>query len=717
MRRRHNEQAAESNAPSAKIGSKPPPLQHGSVTSATVQMGACLSVFLVAVLTFVGTFSHEFVYDDSVVIVDNADLRPETPLGQIFKNDYWGNPMWRSHTKSFRPLTVLTFRLNYLLGQLSPFGYHVGNVLLHGLVCVLVLLYAQKIQLGQITSFVVALLFATHPIHVEAVANVSGRAEMLSAAFFIASLWCHVHALTSLFRPTKHHWGWLACSMLAAAAATFSKEPGITALLANVAIDFVFVCGVLPLPSLLVHKHEGWFRALLQRTIAFLAFFLLLALYRLSLNGEAPIEFSPADNPASFEDRFLTRVLSYFYVYAINGWLLLYPKTLLADYTHNTLPLVHSFDDPSNLFTLGFILVMAAIVLFATRTVKNPASANTALTVASSAPTAAEENVQASDITESESKGKINSARVTQRGSNKPSTPAKSETPKAQQSEESYSSLSPSRRRHPTSTRQSSTSTLSACTLHSDARLAALGLAVLIIPFLPASNIAIRVGFVVAERVLYVPSLGFLFIVAAIARAVASGRGKAISSVILLVSALVLTAYFVRSVSRAEDWASDVTVWEAMVRDAPWNPKTWKSVGLAYRKRDRTREAEAAYTRCIELDSDFGDCLLELGMLWQKEGRNSEAEAAYKKIFAIKRRYYAIEGELRFSSLTWPTVPEAMSNLGVLYATTGENDKAEDLFRRAYALAPARSGPHSFAYSNLVYFLQVNGRANEIARL
>ena len=50
----------------------------------------------------------------------------------------------QSH-KSYRPLTVLTFRLNYLLHQLEPYGYHLANVLLHAIVC---LLYLRLVDLS-----------------------------------------------------------------------------------------------------------------------------------------------------------------------------------------------------------------------------------------------------------------------------------------------------------------------------------------------------------------------------------------------------------------------------------------------------------------------------------------------------------------------------------------------------------------------------------------
>ncbi|GBL87730.1 Transmembrane and TPR repeat-containing protein CG4050 [Araneus ventricosus] len=92
---------------------------------------------LVAVC-YSNSLSCGFAYDDIAAVRDNRDLRPHTPLTSIFLNDFWGMPIKKegSH-KSYRPLTVLTFRANYAVHGLRPFGYHLVNVLLHAIVCLL----------------------------------------------------------------------------------------------------------------------------------------------------------------------------------------------------------------------------------------------------------------------------------------------------------------------------------------------------------------------------------------------------------------------------------------------------------------------------------------------------------------------------------------------------------------------------------------------------
>jgi len=76
----------------------------------------------------------------------NADLLPTTPVWRLLVDDFWGTPLRHSGShKSYRPLTVLTFRLNYLLSGLEPFSYHLVNVTLHAAVTALYVLTVRKV--------------------------------------------------------------------------------------------------------------------------------------------------------------------------------------------------------------------------------------------------------------------------------------------------------------------------------------------------------------------------------------------------------------------------------------------------------------------------------------------------------------------------------------------------------------------------------------------
>ena len=128
---------------------------------------------LVGALVYANTLDCGLCFDDKAAIEGNGDLRPDTPWINLLWNDFWGMPISASNShKSYRPLCVATFRLNYLLHELQPMGYHLVNVLLHSAVC---FLYVQLcgVVFGEVWLVLIAgLLFAVHPVHTEAVSPI-----------------------------------------------------------------------------------------------------------------------------------------------------------------------------------------------------------------------------------------------------------------------------------------------------------------------------------------------------------------------------------------------------------------------------------------------------------------------------------------------------------------------------------------------------------------
>ena len=148
----------------------------GACTSARTYLSlpALLSA-LAGVAVYLNTLQNDFCFDDSSAILTNPDLLPKTPWTDLFLNDFWGTPMHQegSH-KSYRPLCVLTFRLNYMLHGLDPLGYHLVNVLLHGIVCYIFVIVSSIVvfkdaKRKRFPLLVAGLSFAVHPVHTEAV--------------------------------------------------------------------------------------------------------------------------------------------------------------------------------------------------------------------------------------------------------------------------------------------------------------------------------------------------------------------------------------------------------------------------------------------------------------------------------------------------------------------------------------------------------------------
>lgn len=121
---------------------------------------------------YLNTLQCGIVYDDEPAILKNKDLRPTSAWVDLLFHDFWGtNITVPSSHKSYRPICVATYRLNYLIHELEPFGYHLVNVLLHAFVCFLFVLLCGVVFCEVWSTLMAGALFAVHPIHTEAVSD------------------------------------------------------------------------------------------------------------------------------------------------------------------------------------------------------------------------------------------------------------------------------------------------------------------------------------------------------------------------------------------------------------------------------------------------------------------------------------------------------------------------------------------------------------------
>ena len=127
---------------------------------------------LLGVVLYFNSLDCGMCFDDGPALQNNQDLTPNTSWSDLLGNDFWGSNISTNFShKSYRPLCVATFRLNYMLHGLDPIGYHLVNVVLHAVVCYLyVKLCAVVFSTNSVWPALTAgLLFAVHPIHTEAV--------------------------------------------------------------------------------------------------------------------------------------------------------------------------------------------------------------------------------------------------------------------------------------------------------------------------------------------------------------------------------------------------------------------------------------------------------------------------------------------------------------------------------------------------------------------
>ncbi|KAK8725792.1 hypothetical protein OTU49_010486 [Cherax quadricarinatus] len=160
-----------------------------------------LVVWTTGVLVYSNGLTGDFVHDDISAITTNPDVLGTSTVSQVFFNDFWGRSLWDSLShKSYRPLTTLTFRFNRFMLGFTPVWFHLVNILLHCCVCTLLLLLLQQLHLQHSTVLSAVLIFTTHPVHTEAVTGVVGRADLLACITYLAAIIVYNRAIERHYR-------------------------------------------------------------------------------------------------------------------------------------------------------------------------------------------------------------------------------------------------------------------------------------------------------------------------------------------------------------------------------------------------------------------------------------------------------------------------------------------------------------------------------------
>ncbi|KAM4012885.1 protein O-mannosyl-transferase TMTC1-like, partial [Anomaloglossus baeobatrachus] len=537
---------------------------------------------VVAGLCFARSLLGEFVHDDVWAILNNPDSRGETNLSTIFKNDFWGKAMDdnTSH-KSYRPLCVLSFRVNVYWSGLEAFYFHAVNVALHCMVSAL---------LGYVCSTAVfedrrpavasALLFAVHPVHTEAVAGIVGRADVMSCLLFLLAFLCYIRSVEDnpppgCFPGTSSPL-LLLLSLFLGTCAMLVKETGVTVFGVCVLYDLQILCLRRFLRASSAQQSRNvWDVAapFLRRALLISCHVIVVLGFRVYIMGGSMPLFSEQDNPASFSPYILSRFLSFSYLLAFNACLLLGPITLCYDWQVGSIPLVHSILDIRNVSTLLLFAVLLSL-------------------------------------------GR-------------------------------HCFTASKRRGH---------------------REVTVGLLFLIFPFIPASNLFFRVGFVVAERVLYMPSMGFCILCIHGLKRLSSRVGPGGSSAATFCFLLLLVLFSCKSVSQSECWRSRESLFRSGVQTLPHNAKVHYNYANFLKDQSRKEEAIKHYKTVLRLYPKHPSALNNLGTLTTNV---TAAEEYYRKALEIS-----------------PQHSRALFNLGNLLRTQTRNEEAEVILKESLLHGP-----------------------------
>jgi len=246
-------------------------------------------------------------------------------------------------------------------------------------------------------------------------------------------------------------------------------------------------------------------------------------------------------------------------------------------------------------------------------------------------------------------------------------------------------------------------------------KLAALGVAWFLVSLTPVMNV-VSINVLVADRYVYLPSVGFVLALAAVlwyfwARPTVSARSRAKQAAVAIVFVMILGADAARTYARNEVWNNSISLWTSVVSEFPGSREARLLLASAYADNipPDYEKALAEISKAEALSGEMGDAHLMKGRIYQKMGKADLAKEELDKARALgvktaddaysmgMSQAEALEaaGDLAgaVSALSGaiasdPSRPEAYVNLGRLYEKMGQADKAESLYTDATRIDP-----------------------------
>ncbi len=513
-------------------------------------LGAPWAAFAVAALVHVGSLSNGFANDDRDIVLENERVHSLARLPEAVSMPYW--PIeFGADMGLWRPATTAAYALQWWLFDGSPLLFHLVNVLLHALVAALVVLLAARL-LPPPGPLVAGLVFAVHPVHVEAVANVVGFAELASAAAFLLACVLFLRWRGAL---TGGRIGLLAALY---AVTVLFKESGVVLPLALLLLDTVRNDSSAKTPLRALRDGLPLGAALAAVAV------ILLGLRAMVLGGIRPP--LPPVGAELLEE--IPRIFTVAAVWPEYARLLLFPWELAGDYSPGRVRLNTDWTVSG---MLGVALVLGVL---------------------------------------GAAWGAWRSGRAVQRRGGE------------------------DRWRRP----------------------AALGLLWIPITLFTTANLAVLTGVLLAERTLYLPSVGLCITLGALAAAVLgpvpAGYGARTAARAVAASlALVVLIGSLRTVERVPVWKDTETMWLDVVRQQPENGRSHWVLGDALWMSGDRPAALRAYGRAVGLLDGDQLLLTTVAQRLLEAGRPAQAEVLARQAWEKRPGYDAAPGLLAVALL------------------------------------------------------------------
>lgn len=276
-----------------------------------------LMLLLLVLLAYANSFQADFTMDSAIIARDDPRVQyfNVRSLRLIFTGDYWAA---QSYSDLYRPLTTLSFLLNNLISK-SPAGFHAFNLLLHAANVLLIAALAGRCAGGMI-GWLAAAVFAVHPLGVETVTNLVGRADLLATLAMLLGL------------ESYRRWQeggdtrWLAALVAAAILGVFCKEHA------------VMLVGLLVAWDLCMAGRVDWRRKLPGYGALIPSWILLFAARKLVLEHSPFFTHAAGDNPLVLQGA-ISRVPSALSVQGRYLGLFFWPARLSCDYSFDRIPM------------------------------------------------------------------------------------------------------------------------------------------------------------------------------------------------------------------------------------------------------------------------------------------------------------------------------------------------------------------------------------------
>ena len=298
---------------------------------------AVLISMVAAVGIYAGALNNSWAMDD-VGIIERNDAAHSVPQSlRSFFEPYW--PPEDHFAGQYRPVTILSYAVDWTVSDGSSAWFHFINAILHGISTGLVVLVFTR-WLSSVAAVVVGLVFAVHPVHVEAVANVVGRAELFVA---IALLILVLSARRFRASSGRIRIGWATVALGSLAFGLLSKEHAVVG---GVIVAFDELLD----PERSFRKNAALYTGIAALTVGWLFLW----------NGVAGGFVEASGNATTDGLNTLQRLYTAFPVQAEAVRLLIWPMDLAADYSPDVIPRRVFFSVPA---LVGFLNVASILAL------------------------------------------------------------------------------------------------------------------------------------------------------------------------------------------------------------------------------------------------------------------------------------------------------------------------------------------------------------------